>query len=69
MILQVLYVAEEFLQDARSNASLIEAEGLNDYLDVKISPLFSILRNVSNATGGPAPRYPVPYYHWAIPNF
>ena len=32
------------IQDIGSNSSFIEAEGQNDELDVKKSPLFTILR-------------------------
>ena len=35
------------IQDIRSNASFFEAEGQNDYLEVKKSPLFTILRVIA----------------------
>ena len=67
------------IQDIGSNASFIEAEGRNDYFDVKKSPLFAILRVItikilyrkeSKVTGGPVPNFPVAYFnsYWTVPN-
>ena len=60
------------IQGIWSNTSFIKVEGQNDEVDVKKSPLFSILkvkeiedqllceRKKSKVIDGPAPSFPVP---------
>ena len=69
------------IEDIGSNAYFIEPGGRNDCLDVNKTPLLTILRMItlknyilchrkeSKFTGGPVPKFPVPYSHkyWAVP--